>query len=451
MTRSERVAARKPTPAWKRWALRIFIGAAALVALLLLAHGIVLLRAGKAIRRELEAINAANEPLNWEELLRADRQGHVQLAGQDPSSAEISQVYAQALARAKGWSNGEGHQLYDRLRKEGLRNDELQLLGAALQEYQDAFDLFRQASDFEGIAVVPDAKSEPDQATLDELSAAALGQVSAMRSGARLLAAKALYEAAQGHGDEAADWCIVLCRFAHAFPGDNLLSGLVRFAITSAACQTIEQVQNSGPLSVEKLSALSAAVSALEEDAPLVRILCGERISGSWHFQYGPLGKVAPKFFARPNYAEYLRLMRKVIAAARRPFPASLTEMEAVRDEYTSKSGFYSLEKLLVPALKAGLEEGAMQQARVRVVLAALAVRRARADGESFPGTLEALVPKYLHTVPLDPFTGGALQYRVDGPECVIYSVSRNGVDDSGEGTLHFSYKEPDVVIRVTR
>ena len=282
MSEGSHTLVRKRSPAWKRWAKRAAIGLAFLFLLGFFAYSVILLRAGRRIRRELQAVKAANEPLNWEELLRTDREGHVLPKGRDFSSSAISQLYAEALSEAKGWSQTKGHELYSALRDGNITNADLEVLGAALREYRKALELLRQAASHEGIAILPDSKVEPDQAMMDQLAD--------MREGGRLLVAQALYVAAQGRGDEAADWCIVLCRFAHAFPGNNLISGLVRFAITSVAWHAIQRTQNLAPASAEKVSELIAAVSDLEEETPLARMLCGERVLGSHLCHSGAAG-----------------------------------------------------------------------------------------------------------------------------------------------------------------
>lgn len=443
MSEECRAEPRKRSSAWKRWLKRLGIALAVLLSLLLLVRGIILLRAGRAIRRELESIRAAHEPLNWEECLRTDRAGRVQ-ADDDPSRSEMSRLYAAALAETKAWSKGKGQEAYDNLRKQDISDDVLNTLGEALQENRRALGLFRQATQHEGIAILPGSTADPARIMTD---------LALMREGARLLAAQALHSAALGDGDQAADWCIVLCRFVHAFPGNNLISGLVRIAIASVTCQTIERTQNMAPASPEKLRELTAAVSRLRDDTPIARILCGERLVGLYIFQSGYAQFPMPKLLARPNCAEYLQLLRRTIAIARKPFPMSTREMEAFARTYAGEEAgvFDALERLLAPALARGFEEAAMEQAKVRVVLAALAVRRARADGKSLPAALDELVPTYLDSVPLDPWTGASLCYRTDEKGCLIYSVSRNGRDDGGNGSLHGYYKDADVVTRVPR
>jgi hypothetical protein len=49
------------------------------------------------------------------------------------------------------------------------------------------------------------------------------------------------------------------------------------------------------------------------------------------------------------------------------------------------------------------------------------------------PAGLEELAPKYLPSVPLDPFIGLPLHYRQLPKGYVVYSVDRDGRDDGGK------------------
>jgi hypothetical protein len=78
-----------------------------------------------------------------------------------------------------------------------------------------------------------------------------------------------------------------------------------------------------------------------------------------------------------------------------------------------------------------------MLQVRARQVLAAtaVAIRLYCLDhGGKWPKSLEALVPKYLPTVPLDPTSQepAPIRYQPLGPKPMIWAAGRNGKDDGG-------------------
>jgi hypothetical protein len=70
-----------------------------------------------------------------------------------------------------------------------------------------------------------------------------------------------------------------------------------------------------------------------------------------------------------------------------------------------------------------------------RRTAAALAAWKAdRVAGEEpYPETLEALVPKYLAAVPLDPFSDKPFIYERRGEGYLLASVGSNGVYDGGD------------------
>ena len=65
----------------------------------------------------------------------------------------------------------------------------------------------------------------------------------------------------------------------------------------------------------------------------------------------------------------------------------------------------------------------------------ALSLAGYHADHSAYPVELQALVPKYLDKVPLDPFTQKPLVYKRQGEGYILYSVSANMHDDDGIDT----------------
>lgn len=71
--------------------------------------------------------------------------------------------------------------------------------------------------------------------------------------------------------------------------------------------------------------------------------------------------------------------------------------------------------------------------AHVSLLTLELNLRCYRAEHGQPPATLDQLVPRYLTTLPSDPFTGKALIYRPQGTNWLLYSVGPDGVDDGGK------------------
>jgi len=71
--------------------------------------------------------------------------------------------------------------------------------------------------------------------------------------------------------------------------------------------------------------------------------------------------------------------------------------------------------------------------ARLRLLMTELALRCYKADQGQPPAGLPTLVPKYLQPLPVYPFSGKPLIYRVQGSNWVLYSVGADRIDDGGK------------------
>jgi hypothetical protein len=70
--------------------------------------------------------------------------------------------------------------------------------------------------------------------------------------------------------------------------------------------------------------------------------------------------------------------------------------------------------------------------AHLRLDLAELALQSYRSQNGHGPGMIEELVPRYIKSLPLDPFSGRALVYKPHGTNWVLYSIGPDRVDNGG-------------------
>ncbi|MBN1489288.1 MAG: hypothetical protein JXA69_05165 [Phycisphaerae bacterium] len=90
-----------------------------------------------------------------------------------------------------------------------------------------------------------------------------------------------------------------------------------------------------------------------------------------------------------------------------------------------------------------------------RMAATALAIRLYEIDNGHQPTDLQALVPEYLQSVPLDPFSpdGATIRYSNDAERPLLYSVGADGKDDSGNTTRRvdgrYGWVAIDVVFRL--
>lgn len=97
------------------------------------------------------------------------------------------------------------------------------------------------------------------------------------------------------------------------------------------------------------------------------------------------------------------------------------------------------LDNIMMWDHRAALMKEATLEAMMQATKAGLACKVYRNTNGRYPERLEALVPSVLTEVPLDPFTGKPLLYRLSGDELLIYSVGSNGRDDGGRQTYQIT------------
>jgi hypothetical protein len=93
----------------------------------------------------------------------------------------------------------------------------------------------------------------------------------------------------------------------------------------------------------------------------------------------------------------------------------------------------YRLQLILVPAIpkcRNAMLEGTLERDGTVV---GLALERWRLRHGAYPSDLTELVPEVLLAVPIDPFDGSPLKYKVMDGQAVVYSVGSDGKDDGGQ------------------
>jgi hypothetical protein len=95
--------------------------------------------------------------------------------------------------------------------------------------------------------------------------------------------------------------------------------------------------------------------------------------------------------------------------------------------------------------------------AALRALRIVVAIERYRRDhGDQMPADVDALVPAYLDSAPIDPFTGKSLRYVREADGYVAYSVGPNRQDDGGDVVIQWkdgarSAPDPGVGIRYAK
>jgi hypothetical protein len=128
---------------------------------------------------------------------------------------------------------------------------------------------------------------------------------------------------------------------------------------------------------------------------------------------------------------EYLRLMTQAVNAAKLP-PEQQGKAFNEVEQASRKSGAIVV-KLLIPALSKVAEANRRSRANMRCALVGIAAERYRLAHDGWPASLEELVKMGLiASVPLDPYDGQPLRYKLRPDGALVYSVGADGVDNGG-------------------
>jgi hypothetical protein len=275
------------------------------------------------------------------------------------------------------------------------------------------------------------------------------------RTSFNLLRYDALNLANEGDAAGALRSCRALVNAARSLDDEPILiSQLIRIAGIAVAASAVERTLALGEPPVEELAKLQKLLEEEEAHPTLLVGLRGERAiqhrlftglangtidfdpssggggGGEWS---SPFGRWGQKFLARREHPEMLELMNRAIAIARlaaHEQPAAEKELD-LRVRNLPRT--VVLTRLLMPATGKVAAATVRKTASVRCLKVLLALERYRRDKGTWPAKLEELTPKFLSSVPLDPYDGKALRYRRVTDGVIVYSVGPDGKDDGGK------------------
>ncbi|MEO6909243.1 MAG: hypothetical protein ABI210_15265 [Abditibacteriaceae bacterium] len=148
-----------------------------------------------------------------------------------------------------------------------------------------------------------------------------------------------------------------------------------------------------------------------------------------------------------PTWLDYA----KIFVYSKRKLIADLTQMmdafiDDARQPYIKQKPIAPMGSLLAdsfaPILKNQRWNWARYDTYTVVVMTMYALRAYKMDKGHYPKNLKALVPTYLHKVPIDPFDGIApLHYQLQGEKYLLWSIGPDGVDNHGTPIINLDKK----------
>jgi hypothetical protein len=125
--------------------------------------------------------------------------------------------------------------------------------------------------------------------------------------------------------------------------------------------------------------------------------------------------------------------MQKTIAFVAEPFPQSLalTNYLDSASKLAARRG-YLLSGMLLPSFSRVILREASGRAIIELAATAMAVEQFREERGHLPAILTELTPQFIDHIPVDPFDGAPLRYKLLPKGYIIYSVDVDGRDDGG-------------------
>jgi len=310
-----------------------------------------------------------------------------------------------------------------------------------------------------------------------------------LRQAARRLALHARFASDEGRPDDAARDFLVIMRIEdHIQREPTVIALLVACALQSIAMKELPRTLSSGDPSADLLRQLQAQVQVLRQADTAGHALRGERAcslaifdlvrarkggsiadltdNGERPSRWRRLALASYPTLGRPllNLDEltFLRFSAQTVAAADLPYPASMDQLKAAREELerTPLSRAY-LARMISPVLERAIMTFALRDARLGLDWYAAQLKLCRYQHGRYPAALPDL-PSPPAPLSLDPFSGQPYHYRLEGDGFRLWSVGENGVDDGGSDEVpktgpggpkkpHNLYGPLDLVVRVTR
>ena len=144
-------------------------------------------------------------------------------------------------------------------------------------------------------------------------------------------------------------------------------------------------------------------------------------------------------WLTRPMIKAQLRLMPEILKSlekiAGEPYYAQLAFHENYRRMIEAVPERKWLLKIFLPNFQTAFLKEAALESVMLTMQTGLACKLYKNKTGRYPENLEALRPEYLFEIPIDPFTGKPLVYKIENGELLIYSLGSNGKDDGGRST----------------
>jgi hypothetical protein len=335
---------------------------------------------------------------------------------------------------------------------------------AFMEQTKPAWDLFQQGSS------LAQSRYPLDFTKGESLLLPHLAHVKQATQAAEIYA---LLYADNHRGKEAGESLLIGYAIGRSLEAEPLLlSQLVRMSCNAILLEALEQTVNRVAIPSQSLLQLQEVLGRMADleasGESLNRAFVGEMVAGLHYFDMSPeqLQKTMASFGTNlPNDTDGViaKLQKNVLknakadrqffaatwdqefAARKEPFPSRLKAGDFFAQRVSeAKTKQFLITTMFLPALgKTTLREGeALAQLRLAQTAAALERFRA-AGGDHYPNDLAELSPKFLASVPEDPFNGQPLRYTKSGNGYALRSIGPPDASDAKLKSLTFTVTNP--------
>jgi hypothetical protein len=300
-----------------------------------------------------------------------------------------------------------------------------------------------------------------------------LPHVGRFRPGARLLALEALLHAENGDGELAGQSLIAAIGLARSLAKEPVyMSQHVRVACLGITVKALERTLNKAALPEEQMARLTAEFADAENPEYMARGLAGDLCTALNSSRYVvtellsdpersgfPLSKSAAEFlrwtyeplgFSDVDTVRWLQIRSLEIEAASQPNGKRQPAMARVAEVADNVPWYCPLSSISQHFRPDVMDRIAAQ---LRAARLALAVERYRAAHGDLPEAAGALVPEFIDSLPIDPYSGEPIRYKSLPDGYVVYSIAKNGIDDGGaeSETTKDAWEQGDLTFTVER
>jgi hypothetical protein len=420
---------------WRRIVRKIVLAVIGLVLLAIVVLSVWNYIESKQLNEEIAKIRATGEPVTFEEL-----KARLPPINEAQNAARYYEAGMSLLLQPKDITNcrEELRKALETCPTSQPAEELLKQTDRLLADNRETLEMFDKG------AALPACRFDPgvryDMAGIFDQSAT-------IRQAARLLSLRTMARMMHGDGDGAVDSVIsTLCVTRLCDYPPMLIWSLVKVAIVGVACSDTELILQHAHLSDGSLVKLQDELARSFSSDALQKIIAGERmytvemmrnvIPNPSRLEFGHGSPAWPEAlpsrlwwvpWIRQWMVGQLRYLADARDAAQKPWPEAMDAIEAIK----KPNGM--LAKILVPTYSRITVNQARAEAGVRCAMVAIAIERyRRTTNGRRPDVLSELTPKYIKSVPLDPFSGKELLYHQDKDSYVVYSVNENRQDDGG-------------------